>query len=483
MANCSQCGRKLPAFSFKKICQWCVQHEAAQRGEIAEDARQHVMPAPWIRRETGISLTQILFGANVAVYLAMSLSAGSIADLSGLDSRPWGANYGPLTLSGQWWRLLTYMFLHHDILHIAFNMWCLWDLGALCESLYGRWTFLSIYLFTGAAGGLASVAWHPWALSVGASGAIFGLAGALVASLALGEFSLPGVVIRTTLRSLVFFVAINVFFGYGFNLFGGSFGRIDNAAHAGGLVSGLVLGAMIAIAAPDRDHRAPRLGVLVFAVLLLTGSAYGVLRWRGAPFRFERTAEMNLDRTIAGLRAEIQRNPKNASTHYSLAQAYFARQQFPEGESELKRVLDLQPQNVDAQIDLGSAYLNDRQPKEAQEVFTRLLAQDQNNVDAHVGLGMSLADEQDHQSAIREYQSALQIDPKVRGVLYRMGISQAQLKEYDDAIASYVKERDQNGDDPELETALANAYQAKGMAQQAQQARDKAAQLESQNVD
>ena len=64
-----------------------------------------------------------------------------------------GANYGPLTLSGQWWRLLTYMFLHGGLMHIAFNMWCLWDLGALCESLYGRWTFAAIYLITGIAGG------------------------------------------------------------------------------------------------------------------------------------------------------------------------------------------------------------------------------------------------------------------------------------------------------------------------------------------
>ena len=75
-------------------------------------------------------------------------------------------------------------------MHIAFNMWCLWDLGALCESLYGRWTFAAIYLITGVAGGLASVGWNPGVLSVGASGAIFGLAGALIASFYLGEFSL-----------------------------------------------------------------------------------------------------------------------------------------------------------------------------------------------------------------------------------------------------------------------------------------------------
>src|SRR5260370_29564640 len=86
---------------------------------------------------------------------------------------------------------------------IAFNMWCLWDLGRLCESLYGRWTFGAIYLITGISGGLASVAWHPMIPSVGASGAIFGLVGTLIASLYLGEFNLPSYVIQANLKSLL----------------------------------------------------------------------------------------------------------------------------------------------------------------------------------------------------------------------------------------------------------------------------------------
>ena len=128
------------------------------------------------------------------------------------------------------------MFLHGGVMHIAFNMWCLWDLGQLCESLYGRWTFAGIYFITGIAGGVGSLAWNPLGSSVGASGAIFGLAGALIASFYLGEFSLPKMAIQATLKSLVFFVGFNV-------LFGSMFPGIDNACHAGGLLSGLILGA------------------------------------------------------------------------------------------------------------------------------------------------------------------------------------------------------------------------------------------------
>jgi membrane associated rhomboid family serine protease/Flp pilus assembly protein TadD len=464
----------MPALTFgKKICQWCAQHEAAQRGELGEDVKQPVMAAPWVRRESSITLTQVIFGANVMVFIAMVLASGPSLDFNGQVMVHFGANFGPFTLSGQWWRLLTYMFLHGNLMHIAFNMWCLWDLGALCESLYGRWTFGAIYLITGIAAGLASVAWKPGVLSVGASGAIFGLAGALIASFYLGEFSLPKVAISGTLRSLLFFVGFNV-------LFGSLFPGIDNGAHGGGLISGLILGALIARLAPEHDRPLRRAGVLLFMVLIVGGSALGIHRWRGSGVYFGRSAmsaQENVDRLIGELQKKVQQSPQDASAHYALAHAYFTKGQFSEGESELKRVLDLQPQDAKARMDLGAAYLSQEQPKEAQEEFAKLVAQEPNNANAHVGLGMAFADQNNHEAAINEYKTALRLDPQTRDVYYRMGISQVQLKQYDDAIASYLKERERSGDDTELEASLADAYQAKGMTQQAQEARNKAAQL------
>ena len=273
MANCIQCGRKMPGLSFgKKKCQWCLQYEAAQRGEEGEDAKQIVMPAPWLRQGTiGSSLTQILLGVNVAVFL-LALAVPEVDNL--------GVNFGPLTLSGQYWRLATYMFLHGGFIHIAFNMWCLWDLGALCESLYGRATFAAIYLITGVAGGVASVGWRPMGATVGASGAIFGLAGALVASFYLGESPLPRAAIAGTLRSLAFFVVINV-------ALGGMFPGVDNACHIGGLISGLILGALIATVAPGRDQVAQRVGVIVAVAVIVIVCAVGVFRWRVSQIHFD----------------------------------------------------------------------------------------------------------------------------------------------------------------------------------------------------
>jgi membrane associated rhomboid family serine protease len=291
MANCIRCGRQLPGFSFgKKICQWCVQHEAYQRGEVPDDAPQRVMPTPWVRRESSIGLTQIIFGINAAVFLGMALSSSTVMDFPIRELVVWGANVGLLTLSGEWWRLLTNVFVHGGIIHIAFNMWCLWNLGQLCESLYGRWTYAAIYLICGLGASLASAAWHPYVPSVGASGAIFGLAGALITALKLGEFSVPRAALSGTLRSLGAFVVYNL-------IFGAVIPGIDNTAHIGGLLTGLIVGALIALIAPQQDQAPRRVAVFLVMILALAGGAIGTAHHYRVPLRlgrvrFERSANV-----------------------------------------------------------------------------------------------------------------------------------------------------------------------------------------------
>jgi rhomboid protease GluP len=460
----------------KKICQWCVQHEAAQRGELGEDAKQPVMAAPWVRRESSVTLAQVLVGANVMVFIAMVLASGPSLDFTGQVEVHFGANFGPYTLSGDWWRLVTYMFLHGGLMHIAFNMWCLWDLGALCESLYGRWTFACIYLITGIAGGLASVAWNPGVLSVGASGAIFGLAGALLASFYLGEFSVPKVAIQGTLRSLLFFVGFNV-------LFGAVVSGVDNACHVGGLISGLILGALIARVAPQHDDLLRRVAVLGVVALALAASALGVQRWRGAPIRMGRAlaamSDTDPNRALTQLQAIVKQQPKMAQAHFALGQAYFDRGQFPQAEGEFKRTLELQPQNAGARFILGITLLNQKRVEDAKAVFTQMLTQDANSADAHYGLGLALADDEKYQAAIAEFKTAAGLNPQLSGIYFETGRSYAKLKMYDEAIAAYLQEQEKNGDQPDIENALAEAYQAKGLTQQAQDAQNKASQLKN----
>jgi len=470
MANCIRCGRQLPPLTFKKMCQWCVQHEAAQRGEESGNVPQPVITRPWVRRsESTITLTQVIFGANIAVFLATALASGSAINISGEVNFHYGANFGPYTLSGEWWRLLTYMFLHGGAMHIFFNMWCLWDLGRLCESLYGRWTFAGIYLITGVSGGLASIAWNPRVLSVGASGAIFGLAGALIASFYLGEFSLPRVAISGTLRSLVIFAVFNLGFG---QLFGG----IDNACHIGGLVSGLILGALIARLAPQTDAPLRRATVVGVVVLGLLAAGFGVRQWRGGPMRIARAFQETKGDPVARLQAVIKQQPNLVPAHFALAQAYLAGDQYLEAEAEFKRVIELQPANLEARFDLGLVYLTEKRLEDSKSEFTQILAQDPNSAEGHYGLGLVLAAQQNHSAAIDEFKKAAP-DTHVSGVYFEMGNSYAKLNRHDDAIAAYLKEKEKSGDSADVENALADAYQAKGMLKDSQEARDLAQQL------
>jgi rhomboid protease GluP len=273
-----------------------VQHEAAQRGE--DSPYQRVESAPWTRPQSSSSssmtVTQVIFGINVAVFVAMLATGVSMLDNpSGQDLVRWGANFGPLTVSGQWWRLLSCVFIHGGLLHIAFNMWCLWDLGRLAESIYGHWTFAAVYLISGISASLASVIWNPVILSVGASGAIFGIAGALIASFYLGEFSLPRAAMTGTLRSVVMFVGYNLFFG-------AVIARTDNAAHVGGLVMGLILGALIAKVAPQHDAVGRRVAILLIGVLLVVGGIFWLQRSRAYMLRgqngmpFLQTAQVSI---------------------------------------------------------------------------------------------------------------------------------------------------------------------------------------------
>lgn len=352
----------------------------------------------------------------------------------------------------------------------------------LCESLYGIWTFGAIYVITGIAGGLASVAWHPFAPSVGASGAIFGLCGALIASLYLGEFSIPTHAVQANLKSLLFFAGFNLLFGI--SAIGDLFGmHVDNAAHIGGLVSGLILGALIAILAPMHDNPVRRFSVVAAVALLVVFAGLGVSRWRGAPMRMERAlsaiAQNQPDRAAAQLQAIIRQRPNFVEAHFALAREFFNTGKYSDAEAEFKRVLQLSPTNTTAQFDLGLTYLNENRLDDAKTTFTDILSKDNNSAEAHYGLGLVLAAQDKNQDAVDQFQSAIHSGAELSGIYYEMGQSYAKLGKYDDAIKSYLREKELNGDDPDLEDSLAAAYQAKGMTREAQDAKNRAAQFKN----
>lgn len=151
----------------------------------------------------------------------------------------WGSNMGPLTLHGQGWRLLTSLFIHGSLLHLAFNMLALWQVGQLTERIFGSARFVALYLVAGVAGGVASVLWNPHVNSVGASGAIFGILGGLLAFMRRENSGVPPTVIKDLQSAALPFLLFNL--GAGF-----IYPNTDNAAHIGGLIGGFLAGLVLA---------------------------------------------------------------------------------------------------------------------------------------------------------------------------------------------------------------------------------------------
>jgi rhomboid protease GluP len=162
----------------------------------------------------------------------------------------WGANNaGNVLVYGEWWRIVTSTFVHGGILHLGLNMWCLWNLGMLAEPLMGTFGVFAVYLLTGAAGNLLSTFfnWKNYAAQmafpagVGASGAIFGIAGALIILLKSPRLPVPPEELSKIRRSVIYFAAINLFIGFSINFGSSRTGvAIDNWAHLGGCASGLL---------------------------------------------------------------------------------------------------------------------------------------------------------------------------------------------------------------------------------------------------
>jgi len=236
---------------------------------LRPDAGYIPTPQPVVRRRRSFwstaPATYVLVGINVAVFLLMLLR-----HVSGVSPTPeqlmqWGANNaGSVLVQDQWWRIVTAMFVHVGIIHLATNMWCLWNLGLLAEPLMGSFGVVAVYVLTGAAGNLLSVLWNGVRYNVahvphqgfdplvyfppgaGASGAVFGIAGALIVLLKSQRLPVPPEELKKLRKSVIYFAAINLVIGLTISLeFVSSRTGIsvDNSAHLGGVLCGLLFAA------------------------------------------------------------------------------------------------------------------------------------------------------------------------------------------------------------------------------------------------
>jgi rhomboid protease GluP len=180
------------------------------------------------------SATGVLIAMNVVMYAVMVARGVSWISPTAESVLKWGADYGPLTLHGQWWRMITSMFLHFGIIHIAFNMFVLLQIGFFMERLAGRLRFVVLYLVCGAGGSAASLAWHPSIVSAGASGAIFGLYGALLGFLLKHRGSIAPEALAAQKKWALTFIGYNLLYGAASGSgYGGAFGRAGDGILGG----------------------------------------------------------------------------------------------------------------------------------------------------------------------------------------------------------------------------------------------------------
>lgn len=180
----------------------------------------------------GYFVTPILININLLIFSLMVISGVSFLDPDIESLLKWGGNFRALTLDGQWWRLLTSIFLHIGILHLLMNMYALIYIGLILEPYLGKTRFFIAYILAGIAASTASLWWHSNVVSAGASGAIFGMYGLFLALLTtnLVDKSIQKAFLTSTLLFIVY------------SLLSGMEKGVDNAAHIGGLVSGLAIG-------------------------------------------------------------------------------------------------------------------------------------------------------------------------------------------------------------------------------------------------
>lgn len=215
--------------------------------------------------KSNLYVTYGIIALNVLIFVGMFFDGAGLITPNALVHLKWGSNFGPLTLSGDWWRLMSSIFIHFGVIHLLMNMYCLYSVGVYLEPLLGKVKYITAYLCTGLLASLVSLYWHAAepVNSAGASGAVFGMYGVFLALLTSNL--IPKKVRDELLKSILIFI--------GFNLLYGLKGGIDNSAHVGGLLVGFVFGyAFVLIIKKEKEGRSI-LWLLPLLIVISVGCA------------------------------------------------------------------------------------------------------------------------------------------------------------------------------------------------------------------
>jgi len=250
--SCSECGRPIctECMTVAPVGIRCPEHSGVSRG---------VRRARTTLSYSGSYVTRALIGLNAGVYLAELANGSGINGNRGYFFEH-GALYGPLVAQGDWWRLITAAFLHYGPIHLGMNMLALYWFGSVVEGAIGHLRFLALYLAAGLAGSAGALLLSPNAVTVGASGAIFGVLGAMLILEWLTTGRLTGNAMTLIVINLAFTFAVP---------------NISAGGHIGGLVAGI---AGTYAFATLRRYRSQLPGIAV--TLLIAAASVAIAYWK-----------------------------------------------------------------------------------------------------------------------------------------------------------------------------------------------------------
>lgn len=309
--------------------------------------------------------TYILLAFNLFMFMMLELN-GSSLDVHNLIKN--GAKYNPAIIDGEWWRIISSMFLHIGVFHLFMNMLALYYLGTAVERIYGSLRFLIIYFLAGIGGGIVSFAFSV-SVSAGASGALFGLFGALL---------FFGVVhkklfLQTMGRGLLLVVGINIVFGF-------LVPQIDMGAHLGGLIFGFIASAIVHLP-KNKQKLLQSTALITYIVLVFSIGLYGVSATENSPqislimieeynlneqydeainfatnalqnpgefeaeILFQRAYSYiklgNVNDAIHDLEKSVKINPTIAEAHYNLAILYYEKNDIEQAKEAIEKAKQL----------------------------------------------------------------------------------------------------------------------------------------------
>lgn len=392
----------------------------------------------WFHLEKTTPITYLLVTANIVIFgLIVFMTEWTSLIMPSIETLlDWGALYTPAVLTGEYWRIFSSLFLHGGVLHLLLNMYVLWYIGPMVERMFGSWKFLVLYLMAGWGGAISMLIWSPAAVGVGASGAIFGLFGGLLAFLKVHKNEFPPQLFREKMRGLMMFLLINLLFGL-------SQPSISTAAHTGGLAIGYLIGLAIMPSAPNDLHwhwrDSLRVSFVIAFLCVVMGFEQKGLLDVGGQLSLVQGAEAlksgNYKAALPLLNKRIKKSPEDVRAYVLRAAIYLTQQDYKAALKDCDHILSIEPENVDALFTRATIYEKTEQFEKSNNDLNQVLKKKKDSASVYAMRGWNNYAIGKFKDAIEDFERTITMHPGWNFRYNSLAYCKLAIGDYKGAIA------------------------------------------------